>query len=38
MGEFDCFVSDLDFFFVNYGTFFTVLSVVSMCTGSDMVM
>lgn len=35
---FDCFGSDLDSFFVNYETFFNVLSIVSMCTGSYTVM
>lgn len=34
----DCFGSNLDSFFVNYETFFTVLSIVSMCTGSYVVM
>lgn len=35
---FDWFGSDLDSFFVNYETFFNVLSIVSMCTGSYVVM
>lgn len=34
----DCFGSNLDSFFVNYETFFNVLSIVSMCTGSYVVM
>lgn len=38
MAGFEWFGSDLDSFFVNYETFFNVLSIVSMCTGSYVVM